>query len=348
MKCRNFTNIIIIGVLVILASSCIVVYKIDPYQQYHKPQEGLTYVMATNDFSYYNPGIAKNYDYDTVITGSSMSRSFQPGYVEEKLGYKTIKLSMAEARGKDFADLFDVLERQDNWKRTIMGLDTFAFKVDKDYSSYEKPLYLYDEKLYNDIYYAINMDGVLGCAKVIADTKTGEQTTTMDDYQNYALTNTFSREQVLNLYDKTVEKNADYDQQKLELTIKENLMKNIIPVIERNEDREFIFYFPPYSIVRWANTVNVMEDIEAMKIICEQLIGYPNVSIFFYQGEQDVITDLDHYMDTIHYDSIVANQIIDYISDGNNRMTENNFEKILDEFKKFVLEYDYSMLRDEK
>ena len=71
-----------------------------------------------------------------------------------------------------------------------------------------------------------------------------------------------------------------------------------------------------------------------------------NVSIYFYQGEQDVITDLDHYMDTIHFDSIVANKIVDYIADDDNKLTVDNYANVLDEFEAFLKNYDYVMLME--
>lgn len=76
MKNKTFVMGTVVGVFIILFINAVIVCWIDPYQQYHKPLKELSYPMEMNSFAYYNPGIAKNYEYDTVITGSSMSRAF--------------------------------------------------------------------------------------------------------------------------------------------------------------------------------------------------------------------------------------------------------------------------------
>lgn len=348
MKIKSYIISSICGIICMLSLVGIFVFYVDPYLQYHVPNENMAYNMEMNSFSYYNPGIAKNYNYDTIVTGSSMSRAMMPSYIDEVFGGQTVKLSMAEARGKDFSILFSVVEQNPNLKRIIMGLDTFAFMVDKDYSSYEKPMYLYDNNPLNDGLYLMNMDGVLESKKVLDYTANGGTTTSMDDYQNYVSINTFSRENVIqwcaNVF--PAEQSSLTNREELKQRIVENLEQNLIPTIEKNKEVEFLFYFPPYSIVRWGNTSNIAEEMESMKTIVERLIRYENVSLYFYQGEQDVITDLDHYMDTIHFDSIVANKIVDYIADDDNKLTVDNYANVLDEFEAFLKNYDYVMLME--
>lgn len=181
MKHTTFIKLILSGIALLLFLVSAIVYVIDPYRQYMTFDLPIAYELEMNSFAYCNPGIAKNYEYDTVITGSSMSRSFRPSYVDEVFDCKTVKLSMAEARGKDFADLFLVLENKKGLKRIIMGLDTFAYTVEKDYSSYEKPMFLYDDNLLNDALYLTNMDGLEQCAKTLLFTMNGGETTSMDD-----------------------------------------------------------------------------------------------------------------------------------------------------------------------
>lgn len=348
MKSKSYILTSICGILFVLLAIVLVVYYVDPYFQYHVPNERLAYNMEMKNFSYCNAGIAKNFEYDTVVTGSSMSRAMLPSYIDEKFHCQTVKLSMAEARGKDYEILFSVLADNPNLKRVIMGLDTFAFNVDKDYSAYEKPMHLYDDNPLNDVLYLANMDGLLESYNVLSVTKNGGKTTSMDDYQNYTLINTFSREKVVQIYNDNapVVQNSEVDIDALSKTVMENLEQNIIPTIERSPQVKFVFYFPPYSIVKWGLIENRAAEIECMRLIIGSLIDYPNVSIFFYQGEQAVITNLEHYMDSIHFDTFIANGIVDYMTNDNNRMTSENYELVLNEFSKFIQNYDYSTLNE--
>ncbi len=348
MNYKKFSLIVISGLLLVMLLTGITVYYIDPFFQYHKPNKNMSYVLDTNSFAYINPGIAKNFEYDTVITGSSMSRAIEPSYVNDVLGGKTVKLSMAEARGKDLSELFEVLEKQSNVKKIVMSLDTFAYSVDKDYSTYTYPLYLYDENCLNDVLYLMNMKGLTESYNVLKNTKNKSVSTNMDQYQNYVYENTFSKEKVLEIYNtsKLDKQEVKYDRLLHKQTVMNNLEQNIIPMIEKREDIEFLFYFPPYSIVRWGITENVKKEIDTMIILVEQLISYDNVSVFFYQGKEEVITSLDHYMDSIHFDTEVANDIVNYISNPQNRLTQSNYVKEISEFEKFVLNYDYTKLNN--
>lgn len=346
MKLKTYFLTCLCGIIIILLSVSSIIYYIDPYFQYHAPQENLSYDMEMNSFSYYNPGIAKNFSYDTIITGSSMSRSFLPSYINKKFNCKTVKLSMAEARGKDFSILLPVVLKNRNVSRIIIGLDTFAYTVDKDYSAYEKPMHLYDYNLLNDVLYLTNMDGLIESATVINDTLKNRTSTTMDSYQNYVSENTFSAEKVINIFKENYPSSQSNSTDLLaqERTILDNLNQNLIPFIVKHPDVEFLFYFPPYSIARWGLTADVNAEIEAMKVIIEELINYSNVSLFFYQGETSCITDLSHYMDTIHYDSIVANNIVDYMSETDNKLTPENYQMVLSEFENFIINYDFAAL----
>ena len=349
MRFKTYILSSILGMLFVLLTVSVVVYYVDPYFQYHTPRDDMAYSMNTNDFSYYNAGIAKSFSYDTVITGSSMSRSFLTSYIDEQFGCHSVKLSMAEARGKDFSVLLPVVVKNDALKRIIIGLDTFAYNVDKDYSAYEKPMHLYDDNPFNDVLYLTNMDGVLKTLDVLRNTKNGGQTTEMDNYQNYAMSNTFSKEKVVKIYKNSlpIQHNEEFDLESLKAVVTANLNQNLISIIKDNSDIEFMFYFPPYSIVRWGMQENPDADIACMKMLIEELIIYPNVSIYFYQGERATITDLEHYMDTIHFDSVVANKIVDYMADDKNKLTAENYETVLNEFSTFVKNYHYEQLIEE-
>ena len=333
--------------LIIILAIGSFVYYIDPYSFFHGERNDFPYVMETNDFMYYNPGIARNYEYDTVVTGSSMSRAMRPTYIDKKLNCKSVKLSMAEARGKDFATLLPVIFRNHKLKRIIIGLDTFAFDVDKDYSVYEKPEYMYDNNPFNDIKYLINYDSVLKSLKVLNDKRKGNITTSKDDYQNYTLINQFSEEIVKSIYKQSlpVAYTEPIDKLEYEKTIQENLEANIIPFIIEHPNVKFDFYFPPYSVVKWGLMGNIDEGLNKIEIIAKILIDYENVSLYFFQGQQEVITDLNHYMDTIHFDTIIADQIVDYIADTGNEMEKETYLKEIKNFGEFIKSYNFSELQ---
>lgn len=346
MKHKNYVYASIIMTLALLVPCMLIVMHIDPFMQYHKPMKQRSYQLDTEHYAYINPGIAKHYDYDTVIMGSSMSRSFLPSHIDEVYDAQTVKLSMAEARGADLREMLKVVEKNKKLKRVIIGLDAFAFNVDKDFSSYEMPLYLYDDFVLNDLPYLLNLDNLVECASIIKDTEKKIPSTTMDEYQNYALSAVFGKEEVIRIYNEKYSEKKCFDEnsEKEEKVIIENLSCNLLPFIENHPEVEFLFYFPPYSIARWGLEPAPFKTLGAMKLITEQLLPYKNVKLYFYQGHTDVVLNLDRYMDTIHFDSGIANDIIDSMYAQEDLLTAQNYEQYFARFRDFIASYPYETL----
>lgn len=346
MKSKKYVISSLSVLLIIILAIGSFVYYIDPYSLYHGERKDFPYTMATAEFMYYNPGIAKNYDYDTAITGSSMSRAMRPSYVDEKFSCKSVKVSMPAARGKDYAVFLPLIVQRENVKRIIISLDTFAFNVDKEEQSHEKPMYMYDNNPLNDVQYLINYDSVLRSIYLLQDKKNGVVSTTQDDYQNYVLVNEFSEEKVRKIYQESipVKHTKPHPVSVLKKKIDANMDVNFIPFIEDNPDIEFVLYFPPCSIVKWGLQDNPDDYLNEIRIVTEKLIDYNNVSIYFFQGQTDIITDLSHYMDTIHFDTYVTDCLTDYISEPENKMTKETYLDEIGEFEKFIKEFDYSVL----
>ncbi|MDE6128573.1 MAG: hypothetical protein K2G16_05200, partial [Lachnospiraceae bacterium] len=67
-----------------LLAAAMLVIAADPFFQYHKPLKGL-YYLIDNKLSQ-NPGLARHFEYDSIITGSSMTVTFDTAIFAEDLG----------------------------------------------------------------------------------------------------------------------------------------------------------------------------------------------------------------------------------------------------------------------
>jgi hypothetical protein len=67
----------------------------------------------------------------------------------------------------------------------------------------------------------------------------------------------------------------------------------------------------------------------------KSLLQYNNVKVFCFQNEQDVITNLDNYMDSIHFSPEINKLMLDQMIAGEYQMTEDNYEEMLDDMKSF-------------
>lgn len=112
MKGKTYivTTLSIFFVVLILVGSFTVV--IDPLFQYHKPWFGMKPVIESQ--RYHNAGIAKQFDFDNVIIGNSMSENFVPNDVSEMFGGKTVKLAAAGSLPLDWSYLLKILTIEKN------------------------------------------------------------------------------------------------------------------------------------------------------------------------------------------------------------------------------------------
>lgn len=85
-------------VIVLLCAIGLIIYDIDPYIHYHYPRtEKYAYELTMQNERYQNDGIMKHFEYDAVITGTSMTEQFRTTEVDELFGTKSIKVPYSGA-----------------------------------------------------------------------------------------------------------------------------------------------------------------------------------------------------------------------------------------------------------
>ena len=81
--------------------SAITIY-IDPLFHYHKPLEKFNYPIV--DERYQNDGIVRNFEYNSIITGTSMVENFMTSEADEIFGSRFIKIPFSGGRYKEIND----------------------------------------------------------------------------------------------------------------------------------------------------------------------------------------------------------------------------------------------------
>ena len=150
------------GLLFVLMTACIcaVNYIVDPLQFY---RQATWYApIFSQEQRYQNPSLARNWEYNTMILGTSMTENFVPSYVDATFGdgTKTIKLSISGSSLYEERLAGEVALRTGQVERIIWGLDYASFRGGKELLHEEYgpfPLYLYDENPLNDIQYLFNL-----------------------------------------------------------------------------------------------------------------------------------------------------------------------------------------------
>lgn len=353
MQKSKLYGMVLLGVTVLgLAATALLMWVFDPYFHFHAPFEGFSYVL--NNERYQNNGITRQFEYDALITGTSMTQNFKTSELDALFGTNSIKIPYAGASFKELNDAV-VAAKEYNPALTLVvrGLDLYQFEEDKDYLAYDSyPTYLYDDNLLNDAQYLWNKDILTTdfLSLSLIPTLTGAASTTFDDYSNWMSENTFGKETVLASYTRAQQDDTaaqthltEEDQQ----TIYDNVMQNVVQVALDNPDMTFYYFLPPYSIVYFddCNQQNALwYEIEKLEYAASLLVGYDNIELYAFFEDTDLITNLDNYKDWTHYSEDVNSMILEAMAAGEHQITAENYEAYFAEMTAFYTNYDYDAI----
>ena len=293
---------------------------------------------------YSNPGIAKSYDYDAVMVGTSMVSNTDVDECEELWGCTMVRLPYSGGTAYNMKTILDVcFAFNDHIKNVYWELDEFQLFCDHTTPRYPLPMYLYRTDRLQDLSYLLNLDifyhfdvkNLLATVqgKVQPAARTGE-----------TLTGTFSREAMLAQYTRPKSVRAAADSDAYIEKVRLNLEYNILPLVESNPDTHFTFFFVPFSILYWDTEMRngVLDaDLDGVEYALEKLLACPNVEVYFYHDRWDIATDLDNYKDTSHYGKWINSWMTRAMADGVGRLTPDNYRDVLDDMRAYIRAYDF-------
>lgn len=341
--------LIVFGIMLLGTGALTVI--IDPCFHYHKPLKNIQYPMSNQ--RYINNGILKNFDYDAMIIGTSMTENFKVSEFNELFGVNSIKVPFPAATYKEINDnVMTAAAYNPNLKAVLRCLDFNKILTTADAMSYaaeDYPEYLYDDILYNDIKYIFNKAILFEeTLNVIQYTINGGTTPDFDSYASWGDYDVYGKDALIAGYERP-EKSDEI----LELTdedyqnITENITRNIIQSAEEHPEIEFYLYFSPYSIYYWDmlnQEGDIKRNLDAEKYIIELLLPYDNIHLFSFFTNYELICGLDNYKDIYHYGKEINSQILIWIKEGEYEITEENYENYCGQIKEFYMNYDYDSL----
>ena len=348
---KKWTAAFIAVLLALLMGMGAVTAVIDPYFHYHKPLERYQYVIENQ--RYQNNGIVKHFDYDAVITGTSMSENFKTSEMNEIFGVNAVKVPFSGSSYREINDnLVVAAGHNPKLKMILRCLDYDDLLSPADMMNYEEdsyPWYLYDDFLLNDAEYVFNKEILLGdIYGVIKYTKAGGTTTDFDTYGNWMEGRTFGKEALDQLYERPVkaEKITDITEDDYK-TIEENITKNVTDLAKKYPEIDFYLFFSPYSIYFWdqLHQEGILErQLDAEKYAIELMLQCDNIHLFSFFTEHWMICDLNNYKDILHYHEAVNTQILYWMKDGTGELTWENYEEYCGRMRDFYVQYDYDSL----
>ena len=327
---------------IFLFAVAVLMSLLDPCFRYHKWE----FIPRLYTQPYWQiPGILKQFEYDSVIVGSSTSQNFNLAVFRRELGVDPVKATASACyshTGRTFAET--AIRSNPKLKRIYYGLDLFIFFSPSDFDKYPLPGFLYDDDHRKDYCYWWNYDiafiflqdvqrdfvslvrrddictnpDLMFAGNYLGDLKKHGRLAIVRSVQR----NTFRQTSRI----------GEEERKNARRRFAENLDNNFVPLVKNNPSIEFVFYFTPSSSLNFADakacdTLDLF--LELRQTIAERLLAFPNVQLYDFQIAEET-KSIDNYKDMTHYVPGINDKMVKWIGQGKYRvrspadMAENN------------------------
>ncbi|MBQ8129700.1 MAG: hypothetical protein IJ175_05575 [Clostridia bacterium] len=313
---RGWSALVLSLSFLLLLLCALAVYLLDPFEHYRES----AILPLYDQESYNNPGIARNYDYDAVILGTSMVEMSSPSVIDGAFGVRSVKLPM---RGSHTAQmgwqLSHILEKRP-LSLAILAVDAYSLMGPPD-DDEEIVEYLWNDAALDDVNYLLNRDVLLVKLPRLLRNR-GLPLEGKRDAMYQWVDVTFSEKSVLETVTFRPQQEMTPADARLERST-ENIRRNLIPSIEAHPETRFCIYMPPYSAAYWYQVTRgglSEQQYRTRRLVCEMLLGYPNVEVYDFSCRLDWIENLNNYFDYSHHSRQVSDALIAAMARGENRV----------------------------
>ena len=327
---------------------------VDPYIHYKLPDQKFTYILNRANQRYVNDGITRLFDYDAIITGTSMTECFKTTDFDRMFNVHSIKVPYAGAVYDEVTDNLNVaFNSGHNVKIILRSLDFYA--LTKTYqNNYAKPEYMYDDNLLNDHKYWFGRRAVayslLSLVRAILGNPGG--ITSFDDYCNWSDSCIYGKNVLLKgrkAFERGKAREVELSPEDKEVLVN-NIQTNLIDIAHKHPETTFYYFLPPFSIVKWGEVYEageITKTIEEQKIAVKLLQSVSNIKVFAFDDCFDITTNLDNYREKEHYGGWINSFMLDAMHEGQHRLNSQNTDAYFDNITSFYARYNYASLFDD-
>ena len=340
---RNFLCFLL-AILLFLSA---VAYVVDPFMQFR-----------VRDNAYFleewhvGGGLIKNYDYDTLILGSSVTQNFDMDVFRQELGAKPLHIGLGGMTSEEMAELLNLAYETGRADTYYLGIDVMVYQAGNEPSRMSE--YLIRNDLLSKLRYLLSYEVwfrylPVDVALLILDKLDVElplkfaYKKSIDKLSDWRLDfPVWGEKLVLSYY-----QHGEYNMSRVE---SENMYNEAVACVDAFfeqcdfEKGEHIFFFPPYSSLCWAEyQCRGQFDIymQIKKYFIEKALEY-GVTVYDFQAEEFTM-DLDHYRDLTHYMPHINDWMVRCFANGENIVTAENRqifeEKVIENKNRFMEEH---------
>lgn len=329
----------------------------DPFFHYHAPYTDRFYYSLDNERSQ-NDGIMRHFTYDALITGTSMTQNFKTSEAEKLFGGTFVKLPYAGASYKELNEgIRKAIAYNPAIRTVIRSVDPTDFFTHKDTMRIDMgdyPEYLYNDFPLDDVQYVWNREILFWRSYQLFRRARAGNAPGIDSFDTYSRWQEMYEGKFGAPYALAGRTAFEEPKETVPFTeedarmLKENLEQNVISVCRENPDVTFYYFFPPYSVAWWGQ-MREMGELErrfaaeelALSLLLE---AGENVRVYSFNNLPEITTNLNNYMDSMHYGEWINSVMLYYMQQDVGRITAENAEAYLEEVRKLYEPFDYRSL----
>ncbi|QKE28425.1 hypothetical protein AACT_1246 [Arcobacter acticola] len=338
-------------------------FMIDPLKLFHQPY--FFKDKLNSNMRLQAAGIINNYEFDSIILGTSMLENSSSIESSNILGGNFINISLS---GSDFYERSFVLNyalEKNQIKKVIYSLDysgliesrmgTSDFMVDNFN-------YLYDDNYLNDFKQYLKLDSFKDILKTYLSKKANFDSPN-EWFSNKSHSSRFggidnwfkaeNNNQIKDAFKEISEsinaiKNNEtivYSDIDDKISISKKYIDNyLLTSVINNPNTEFNLIIPPYSRIKNAIDAQYKKSDfirlkESIKYLVEKSKDYPNLKIYGW-GDRDFPDNIAYYKDLGHYSPEINSKMIYWIKENDGLITLHNVDNYLNIFEKKSLDYN--------
>ena len=337
----RWISLVSISLFFFLGVFKLLTWIVDPFFQYRVRDN--RYMI---NVSYCAPGLIKNYDYDTIMIGSSMTQNFDMSVFRSELDCSPLHIGIGGMSDEEMVEYIQLANRVGKAKTYYLGLDIATFRNESESKTIQ---YLMKDDLISDLQYTISYESLFRFLPidVVFSTFIKLGKTLPESYQYRMQVDRIGYWGHEFKYGTDIvwngRKTGDYAVSKVDTT---DLYNRLIDGIDNFfskldlRNSKYIFFFTPYSSLFWcdAQDAGYFEDYLNAEEYFIKKATEKGAIVYDFQGDE-LTMDLDNYKDTTHYSPQINNWMTKCFDEGKNIVTPENYlqfrQKIIDNTERF-------------
>lgn len=320
MKARKYLIVFMAATAIAAGVVILANWRIDPLQVYRKASYP---PFLSEQARFRNPGLARHYDHDIAIVGTSVSLGYDLEAVGRTLGGRAINLAMQGASAHEQSLIVSIALQSGRPRRVIWDLNYEFFRGSPDWvSDFDGsfPGYLYDSNRWNELpNYLLNLDTTKDSIRVWLGRYPRRS---LQELTGFRGKRKYGRESVRAAFQRARAGRFVFKARPEEFApgkLRASFEANCVTHLQRNPNVAFDLYFPPFSfayhaLIRAVAPRSFEDSLRWKEFVLERTRTLPNVRVHDFQGIPEIVLDLDRYVDTVHFDAATHEYVIDAIA----------------------------------